>query len=316
MKNLPDTRIGKWISWISALVSLLIITFGFFHISNNPAEIIYASVTSFLLVACIFYIGFYVSRKERYANISPYRHYCIHILRDLTTFLEYYVKVKLTDNDVKMIQATTSRFLKQCLDNMAVMFSMLTGTKCRAAIKAVKRVNDKLYVFTLSRDSLSMQLNAKDDKKRLEKLADPIEKNEDFQILHEDYGPENRCFFCNNLTIRRNYKSSTFDFLKKYPPKEITFFYHIKSFLTGKDDWPLPYKSTIVWPIQQSPNSEISFEEAHCIGFLAIDSESRGVFKKKWDFDIGAEIADALYHVLKFYLKLIYKEVHNAGREQ
>lgn len=309
MKNLPDTNIGKWISWLAGLITLLLITVKFFHLADNSAEIIYASTTSFLLIVSIIYLGFYISRKEKYANIGPYRHYCIHVLRDLMTFLESYDGEELTQDNKKAIQSITSNLLKQCMDYLAAIFTLLTGTKCRATIKAIKRVDNKLYVFTLSRDSLSMQLNAQNDKKQLEELTDPIEKNEDFELLYEDYGPDNRCFFCNNLPLRTNYKSSSFDFLGKKPPKELSYLKVFMSFLTKRDDWPLPYKATIVWPIQQSANPEIAFKEPHCIGFLAVDSESRNVFKRKWDFDIGAEVADALYHVMKQYLKLAHKEV-------
>ena len=70
-------------------------------------------------------------------------------------------------------------------------------------------------------------------------------------------------------------------------------------------DWPLPYRSTIVWPIQQRESRLLPLRaNVGCIGFLAIDSESRNVFRENWDFPIGAAVSDSLFHPLKFYASL------------
>lgn len=304
---LPDSNIGKWVAWFAAIVGISLAVRDFFHFVDDKAEVISASVIAGLLVFFVLYSivrEALTSRKEKYANINSHRHQCIHIVRDLITYLEKEQCVSHNERTLKQIRSITSQLLTKFLNEFAVIFSMLTGTNCRATIKAIYRKEDKLYVYTLARDETSRNVNWKKDQERFEKDADPIDKNEDFQILYKDYGPNNRCFFCNDLTIRRNYETSSFDAVQQRPAMDITITSRIRAIFSWKDDWPLPYRSTIVWPTQQSPNPEIQINKPECIGFLAIDSESRNVFKERWDFYIGAEVADALFHALRAYLKV------------
>jgi hypothetical protein len=304
--HLPDTKIGKWIAWFAAVVGISVATVNYLNIAKNKVDVINTSVIAGLLVFFVFYSILreaMTSRKEKYANINAHRHHCIHTIRDLTTYLEIVQKSPLTADKIKEMQAKTATLLTKCLDEFAILFSMITGTKCRATIKAIYQKEGKLFVYALVRDDKSKQINWKRDQKRLENDMDPIEENEDFELLYGDYGPDHQYFICNDLTVRRNYKTSSFKVYENNPPEDITVLSRLFDIFRGKDDWPLPYRSTIVWPIQQCPSPEIYVDKPHCIGFLAIDSESRGVFKRRWDWEIGAEISDGLFHALKRILQ-------------
>lgn len=55
----------------------------------------------------------------------------------------------------------------------------------------------------------------------------------------------------------------------------------------------------------------LSFQEIGCIGFLAIDSPHRGVFKQHWDSWIGAGVADTLCHPISHLFNIIEKSSSN-----
>ena len=72
-------------------------------------------------------------------------------------------------------------------------------------------------------------------------------------------------------------------------------------------EWLLDYRSAIVWPIQQTQSEYMGDKE--WFGFLAIDSQSAGVFEEEWDAQVGAEIAEQLFVTLWFY-KLMDDELN------
>ena len=291
-------RINAWISVITLIVGISL-TIKNYVISAEKGFYITQWTVSLLLIffiAIIIFREITTLRKEKYANINEHRHRCIHLLRDLTTFLLTQVeKQKNNSNNLDGVRKRTQTILTEILNEVSTNFSMLTGTLCRATIKTIYKNEDKIYVFAFARDGKSRHANLKKDKERREKNMDPIEENEDFQLLYEDFGPKQCCFFSNNLITRRSYRTSSFK-VYDYPPENITFWDVVLQHLGIYRNWALPYKSTIVWPIQQLENPDLEFKVLGCVGFLAIDSESRNVFKKRWDCPIGAEIADALFH--------------------
>lgn len=292
---IPDTKAGKWVGWVIGVAGILSLAKDFIIKDSKTAEFVLAiGIISllFLLIGYLCWREYNVSRKEKYANINESMHRCVHILRDLTTF-----SLEKRDTPSDDILRLSLQALTEVLTEFVTCFSMLTGTSCRATIKAIYTQEGQLYVNTIARDNKSRDLCFDSDKKRYNNHEDPIDDNDDFLLIHKKYGPSSKCFFCNDLTIKRNYKNSSFKIYGN-PPENILSFRRFLPFLSKEEDWPLPYKSTIVWPIQQRDSSSLRIDGQMCIAFLAIDSESRGVFKKKWDFHIGAEIADALYYPL------------------
>ncbi len=253
--------------------------------SDNVFELILTSTISgtFLLLMIFIVVREVMSgRKEKYANITEQIHYCSHISRDMPSYLNEIDPSALDEKSKKHVFSVTTNSIVKILDRIATIYSMITGTRCRACIKTIYRKDNKLYVRTLARDIMSYESNSNTDKERYNNNKGAIEENEDFDMLYDDNTPGESYFICNNLIKRRNYTTSSFKVYGE-PDKELSWY----DVMVCKS-WPLPYRSSIVWPIQQKENRFLRFDEIGCIGFLAVDSESRGVFHKKWDPWLGA----------------------------
>lgn len=129
----------------------------------------------------------------------------------------------------------------------------------------------------------------------MESYQDPLVENEDFSIIFRDEYQGHNHYVSNDLTHKRNYQNTSFKM--GGPPTENVSWWD--NFLGL--NWPLPYRSTFVWPIQQKESPEINLDEIGCIGFLSVDSSSKHVFQKEWDFDVGAIVADALFSAIYNY---------------
>jgi hypothetical protein len=68
--------------------------------------------------------------------------------------------------------------------------------------------------------------------------------------------------------------------------------------------WLLPYQSAIVCPIRQEEAAHLGMHADRCIGFLAIDSATVGVFRRQWDVPLGKAFAHAMYGPLNMYAEL------------
>jgi len=274
----------------------------FVGFSDNLFELILTLTVSIVFILLLFFLiarEIMSSRKDKYANITEKHHFCFHTTRDILSFLNELDAEQLTKQQKEhAFRVATNGFIK-VLDSVATIYSMLTGTRCRATIKTIYEKNGKLFVRTLARDSDSYEHNYDNDKKRFDDNQDAIEENEDFELLYGDVKPGQSCFFSNNLIERRNYKTSSF---KVYgdPNKEMGWY--DRAFCKG---WTLPYRGAIVWPIQQKENRYFTFAAIGCIGFLAVDSGSRGVFKRNWDSWLGAGIADAIFHPINTLFNVI-----------
>lgn len=233
-------------------------------------------------------------RKEKYANIGAITHAINHTIRDLTTYITQIDVVNQGQAELTQVQLLVQNQLIFILDKVTDLFSMVTNTTCRASIKRIHDPGDgKLYVYTLARDNVSGRLNRQRDKNRFEKLQDSLEENEDFYSI---FGESKTYFFCNDLLRRTHYRNSSFKVYGKRPDNLRIWQTFVSSLW-----WTLPYRSTIVWPIQQLESDKLSFESRGCIGFLTVDSEFRNVFQKRFDVSIGAGVSDVLFIALDRY---------------
>ncbi|MDR3554767.1 MAG: hypothetical protein P4L55_08435 [Syntrophobacteraceae bacterium] len=306
------SRTPRWESgltgWLAGVLGIVVLVCNFLRLSKDSAEILTNGSVSFLL---IFFAGRVIlgevkdARKLKYVGVNGHWHRCHHLLRDLTSFLEAQRSMLHISGgadapiDIDSVRARVQSVLAAVLSELASAYSLLSGTSCRTAIKAVY-METKLHVYALARDNNSMSVNYRQDLERFAKHQDPIEENDDFCDLYWRYGPLQRFFFCNDLTMRRNYKNTSF---KVYgsPPQNVELKDRIWSYLGIKKIWPLPYRSTMVWPIQQRESPELSLKEIGCLGFLAVDSEACNAFNKSLDFPMGASVADALFQPLRIY---------------
>jgi hypothetical protein len=144
-----------------------------------------------------------------------------------------------------------------------------------------KELTHRLLVKIVARSASSVQRDSI--------RADYLDENSDFLAMFRN--PDMRCFLSNNLTKsfrKQNYRNPGIP----------------EGFDVDKDPWPLVYRSTLVWPIRKRDSrSEVNAQQ-HLLGFLCVDSRARGVFWRRYDFDTGAIVADALYVYMKRYFEL------------
>jgi hypothetical protein len=284
---------------------------------NGDWPLIIASMTlscmALLLLSWTVYYTYSTSRKEKYANISEKYNSISVKLRDIHVHLAemFHTSQNRIVLEKSLILATAH--LASAMDQIAALYSMITGTRCRSAIKVVQRDGENIWVHALVRDEISASENLISDKERNEKRFDRIEANADFNLLF-DPTKRDQGFYLNNDLTQGDIKNSS----KSY--------YLAKASAENDYDsvkrvgWPLPYRSTIVWPIRVMPNQSFGFSEVDCLGFLAIDSESRNVFDERWDAQIGGSVANYLYSVLTIYSiienkvkRLADEEIQNDG---
>ncbi|HEX4104988.1 MAG TPA: hypothetical protein VHX92_02030, partial [Rhizomicrobium sp.] len=242
---------------------------------------VFILVGFFVLLLGVAWREYNVARKERYANIFDRLEVISASLRDLNTYLnskEAREKIKV---DADQFQKTVRRELETILDNAASLFSMVTGTTCRAALKCTFIDNDEVFVYAITRDTASNRYNVSTDKMRFEARADKVKDNEDFYSVFTE---GKRWYVERDLSTKRQYKNSSFDYYGQ-PPVQLHWFFRI---FDPSHGWTLPYKSTMVFPVQQQESGTLSVGQGACVGFLAIDSAFRGVFKPRFDCPLGA----------------------------
>jgi len=242
--------------------------------------------------------NFQTARKEKYANITERIHKSCHQARNILTWLNYFhEKVQADDrydfsDNIVVVKNEMSSFL----NHVQSVFEMLTGTRCRATIKVINKRNGKIYVDTLTRDSSSKQTWLELDNKRFTENIDLLKKNKCFSDLFS-LNNFRWHFCCNDLTKEETNSTSK----KAYC--EFGTGENKKHCSPSKTCNCRPYRSALTCAIRQ-PQTE-NIKGVDVVGFLCIDSESRGVFDPRWDVQLGLAFADALFHPLNQLLILM-----------
>lgn len=240
-------------------------------------------------------------RKEKYANIQEDLHGIQHIIRDQLAILD--LMDGRSRDDVMLHAHIVEGNLQECLNRFASIFALLTGTKCRAAIKMIEpgATPDKPVVYTFMRDDDSERFSITDDQNRREAGVDLLEENTDFSSVFGEKGQ--RWYFCNDLPAQSNYENSKDKSLSKRNLSGFRAFMNVWKPV----DWNLPYGSSIVWPIRHKGNEPLGSDFSF-LGFLTIDSRHRGVFDVKFDTHLGASVADSFHHMLVRLIEVGTKE--------
>lgn len=244
------------------------------------------------------------SRKEKYANITVYCHQISSITRDLNTYIilnqpPHAGSVREYEQFFEVVKTKT----REILDQLALIFVSLTGTRCRTSIKLIYPVGDEAYYFTFTRDHTSLEHCRERDDQRAERNHDPLKKNAQFSKLF-DHSSGTRTYFCNDLSCDPAFTSTSFT---AYDPHWAETGLHEKKNLFGKlklRRWPLPYRSTICCVIRHGAASFLPGLKPLVLGFVTVDSESRNVFEPRWDPPLLSMVADNLFHPLKQYLEI------------
>jgi len=292
-------RLKQYWGWIAAVVGAILAWFAGFELLTkfftsqtaiSIAANVYVVVFSIVVVGVSAWRQWITMRKERYANITPILHRFCHEIRDLHTY------ILLQEPNGKSVEEY-KEFLDHCkiifgrvLDQLNGIFISITSTHCRSTLKLLYGT-EVVCVYTLARDQISKEKCWRMDNERVAKNHDPLEGNHHLARL-VDPKQEAWHFFCNNLMREKDFTSTSFS---AYDPK------HPGIYHSGK--WVLPYRSTIVCAVRQGPFDLCQRQPSEVLGFLSVDSESRGVFEERWDIEIVFAVADALYHSVRAYIE-------------
>lgn len=216
------------------------------------------------------------SRNTRYALAAPSIHDSFHHLRDLTASMSRGASVE-----------DFGPHLRFALTSFAKAFSIIAGADCRAAVKFIYNDNGSLSaitpdtaslralkVRTLDRDAGSLVSDAARDES-----SDWVTENTDYERLILNAGKD-RYFLSNDLRKESPYKNSHW-----------------------RADERRDYLSTIVWPIQRSDH-DVRPLALNIEGFLTVDTLATRVFRRRFDFEVGAAFADTLYGVLRVWREI------------
>ncbi|WP_156092604.1 hypothetical protein [Rhodovibrio salinarum] len=265
-----------------------------FSASQAINEIVQSAALAIIAIAALGAFGVRevtFLKRRRVANTVNEQRAASETLRDLSTYLD---NVLTDHHEGRSLSYREQDWAVEefcgLLDYYSRMFSTITSTRCRATIKLIFVENHELYVYALARDKISSHEMSTRDERRLELRHDRLEDNEDFKKLFLPDFADSGFYLNNYLPYMNSYESSS-----------LTFWQEIEG---DNSEWPLPYRSTVVWPIRQDQRRSIGEDESLCIGFLAVDSDSTGVFDQRWTVPIGKTLANSLYHVLLLYNEL------------
>lgn len=279
LRALVSTRLtsAEWLSIISAVLTIVVSFTALTKVPHDSAGVVLATFVCLLLSVCLFFIvveEFRWHRKARYAEALQLIHDAYHEIRDASW--------ALINNESDVF---VRGHLQTSLKSFAAAFSLIAGAACRSCVKdlvcvdAIATRKDEGFVIQdLCRDEV---LPGSPGASGPDKLTD----NSDFLSLWTD--PRQRWFTSNDLLdeLNRGYRNS-----------------HWSPEMVAKRK--IDYLSAFVWPIRKTlPPSGPPGTTATCtqdlLGFLCVDSRSRGIFLERYDFHLGAAYADTLYSFIK-----------------
>lgn len=294
---------GTWLAACIAVVLAYLHGFGLlshYVLSQDSISIaanVYLATLFFAVIILASWRQWIAIRKEKYANITPLLHQLMHQIRDLNNYITTMEPRGGSEKEYQLFINNCRMIFGRILDQLNNVFTSITSTHCRTAIKLTYSREQKLYVYTLTRDQGARQKCLKLDDKRVRNNHDPLDENLQFAKLFND-NEEIWHYFCNDLTRDKSFRGTS---VTAYVPDHATRA-PAKWEWPWNRSWPLPYKSTIACVIRQGPFDVNQNIKAEVLGFLTVDSESRGVFVERWDVQLMFTVADALYLPVRLYL--------------
>jgi hypothetical protein len=227
---------------------------------------------------------FAYSRKARYAESLRYLGHAFARLQSLACDQE---------SNISQIQSGC----EAACNDLSAALTLISATHCSVCIKALKNADPAgadphLEVATLCRDTNSGTRETSTG--RHVHFAD---QNTDFNHIHERLGTPTGHFLSNYLPYVPGYQNSSFAAYGR--PTQINF--PIIGALVRDATWTLPYKSTVVVPISTERTDS---KYGKLVGYLCVDSRSRGAFKRRYDVEVLFAVAGCLYDVLGQYWHL------------
>jgi len=292
---------GTVAAWIGGFELVKLATAGEF---SGVAQY-YVLISLFLFVGLGSFRLYQTLRKERYANISPHLHDIQHAIRDIQTYIDCHRPLQEAPKEqVELFCDLIKDKMSDVLTHLQLVFTSITATHCRTSIKLVYRINGHHYYYTMSRDRGTGQQLINMDNKRVDTNHDPLSKNKPFSKI---FATDNESWYytCADLESDPEFTSTSYtaydpEFAERAVPPRRRMPWSKKR----DGQWVLPYRSTIACIIRQGPAKSVPNDKTIALGFLTVDSESRGVFEERWDVQLMFSVADALFHPLRLYLEI------------
>ena len=183
------TPIERVLNIVIGIVGLVTLLRELWKADSTPAAVVNLGIVVFLLTAFALY-SFLLSRKERYADITAH-------IEDVSDRCRKARSRIRTSDDLLEEGSKFRDDLEVILTDIATIFSMLTGTKCRAALKTFRplRVQNpgqtggksEWYCVTLARDHASAAAFVFGDRRRAAEKFDTLDKNPHLLSLFSDH---------------------------------------------------------------------------------------------------------------------------------
>jgi hypothetical protein len=264
---------------------------GFALGATAKEKILLVFVGGYVVVVAVFAAlsAFVNGEKARYAPIMSHMHSAMHSLRNLRVLMQ-----ARQFDDGPEARELLIKELSRVLDSLRSSFELASGTAIECRIEVVQRPRgstdlQQLSTYALVRDSASAsrRLHMDDDGRR---NPHPVVKSTaHMSLLH---GDSPACYFCGDIAAQQDFAS---EYFARFPHD------------------PRP-RSTIVWPIRyrrrQTPGSSAEERSQEIVGFLHVESNSRGAFNRRYDIEMGAAFADSMFDVLFGHAKARKDVVH------
>lgn len=256
-----------------------------------------------LLVLAIFLLSWqYFSRLL----LARRKAYCealagLHTISSSVAELSRVIEKEYADESAQ--RELITRHLIGIMDRVSEIFTNITGSRCRATLKAIGGSPDtrKASTHTLAREEASYQLCREDDEIRSRLRFDEVSRNIHLIQLILSQGPHKAYFIRQDLPTAyycNDYFSTSIDWHYNEMDEDAIPEKH------GKPEYPLAYRSTIVWVIRGQ--TDMDDERMIPLAFLAIDSPKTCMFIDDWDVELGAMVAAQLGPFMQTYWRQLF----------
>lgn len=248
------------------------------NIAHDPAVIVCSLVTLSVIVLSIV---FGRRSRQRYSEALMHLHYAVHIVRD------YCAKNAHSREE-------TERVIVELLDSCSRVFGIITRKNTLCSIKKYNTSDNTVQYYL--HDQLADRKNGID--KNIKIPSDQFASVTYF--LEKSKGARRYC----RQNVQSDFRHNRYfhpSLLGADGPR------NYNNFRQKYQDWPLHFSSTLVVPIRYISEDDAGELIDNILGFLCVDSESRGVFNEQYDSEIAATYAD-LIHLL---LTLLTRDMGN-----
>jgi hypothetical protein len=234
--------------------------------ADDPWKSLTSLGSFFLLLVAFLAYAYFLSRKERYADITAH-------IEDVSDRCRKARKRLRTSEDVlepdSKFRDDLEASLEVILTDIATIFSMVSGVRCRVALKTFRPLaNGEFYCVTLARDHISAPSFHNGDRSRAAAKFDTLDKNPHLLSLFSDKidGEDWEVFNDIPKMIAEG----------RYASSSLLWEMKISHTTRGAHEpHKLPYRSAVTALIRN--------KEGVAVAFIGVDSSARNAFRQRSD---------------------------------